>query len=196
MKRALLLIGFLFGIHFAFAQHGDDFHLRLSSAALSIINPKVKYDSSYTRIAYPNGDVAEDKGVCTDVLIRAYRILDIDLQKEVHEDIKANFNLYPSRKLWGLTAPDTNIDHRRVPNLQTFFTRKGEVLPISTKKGDYSPGDIVTWDLGRGVVHIGIVVHQKSFLGTPLVVHNYGRGQVCEDILFEFKITGHYRYKK
>lgn len=196
MKKALWLCSVLFWTQFAYPQPMDDFYKRLSNAAISIINPKIKYDSSYTRIAYPNGDVDEDKGVCTDVLIRAYRVLGIDLQKEVHEDMKANFSIYPSRRLWGLTAPDKNIDHRRVPNLQTFFTRKGEVLPISTKKEDYLPGDIVTWDLGRGVAHIGIVVPQKSFLGTPLIVHNYGGGQVCENILFKFRITGHYRYKK
>lgn len=178
------------------AQQVDNFYMRLSNASLSIINSKVRYDPSYTQISYPNGDVDKNKGVCTDVLIRAYRILGIDLQKEVHEDMKMNFNLYPSRKLWGLTTTDKNIDHRRVPNLQTYFTRKGEVLSISSKPTDYLPGDIVTWDLGRGVAHIGIVVHRKSPKRIPLVVHNYGGGQVCEDILFQYKITGHYRYKK
>lgn len=195
MKQFYLLI-FVFSLVQNVWSQADDFYMRLSDAALSIINPNVRYDPNYTQISYPNGDVPADKGVCTDVLIRAYRLLGIDLQKEVHEDMKANFKVYPSRKIWGLRTTDRNIDHRRVPNLQTFFTRKGKVLPISHKAASYHPGDIVTWDLGGGVAHIGIVVNRKTAGGVPLVVHNYGGGQVCEDILFRYKITGHYQYKK
>lgn len=178
-----------------FAQQ-NDFQLRLSDAAISIINPKIIYDPNYRSIPYPNGDIDKSKDVCTDVVIRAYRELGVDLQKEVHEDMKANFNKYPSRTLWGLKAPDRNIDHRRVPNLQMFFSRKGTSLSASKKPEDYQPGDIVTWNLSRGLVHIGIVIDKKSNRGNPLVVHNLGMGQIAEDILFSFEITGHYRYEK
>lgn len=171
-----------------------DFYAKLSDSALTIVNPGVEYDSRYTQIPYPNGDVAKDKGVCTDVVIRAYRGLGIDLQKEVHEDMAANFAKYP--KMWGLKTTDRNIDHRRVPNLQTFFTRKGTSLRVSQNATDYKPGDIVTWLLSGNLTHIGIVVDKKGANGRLKVVHNIGRGQVCEDVLFEYKITGHYRYKK
>lgn len=193
MKRTYITSILLVLYLLAGAQQ-KDFYARLSDAAISIIDPRIKYDPAYTRIAYPNGDVAADRGVCTDVLIRAYRKLGIDLQKEVHEDMKANFSLYPSRKTWGLKTTDRNIDHRRVLNLQTFFTRKGQSLPVSNKASDYRVGDLVTWDLGGGIAHIGIVVDRKTSNGRPLVVHNYGGGQVSEDILFRYKITGHYRY--
>jgi len=154
----------------------------------------VQYDPSYYSIPYPNGDIASDKGVCTDVVIRAYRKLGIDLQKEVHEDMKANFSLYP--KIWGLSRTDTNIDHRRVPNLMTFFSRKGATLPVTNKPEDYQPGDIVCWELDNGMTHIGIVVNKKSSVSNRYqVVHNIGAGQVLEDCLFQFKIIGHYRYK-
>lgn len=167
---------------------------KLSQAALELPNQKVTYDPSYFSISYPNGDVPADKGVCTDVVIRAYRKLNIDLQKEVHEDMKENFSVYP--KKWGLKKTDTNIDHRRVPNLQTFFTRHGTTLPKSTKASDYKAGDIVTWDLGGGVTHIGIVVNKKSDDGERLlIVHNIGGGQVVADCLFSYTITGHYRFR-
>lgn len=172
-----------------------NFDERLSKAALELTKQKVTYDPSYFRIPYPNGDVPADKGVCTDVIIRAYRKLGIDLQKEVHEDIKANFSKYPRK--WGLTKPDRNIDHRRVPNLMVFFTRHGNKLPVTTAARDYLPGEIVCWDLGGGITHIGIVVNKKSADGEKyLIVHNIGAGQVMEDCLFKFKITGHYRYWK
>lgn len=171
-----------------------DFYEKLSDAAISLTKDHVEYDGAYRRIPYPNGDVAKDRGVCTDVVIRAYRKLGIDLQKEVHEDMKANFSKYP--KIWGLKSPDTNIDHRRVPNLQTFFSRHGEVKAISTKAGDYKPGDIVTWMLMGNLPHIGIVVNRKAPSGNYMVVHNIGSGQELEDCLFSHKITGHYRYKK
>jgi len=178
-------------------QQVTTFYKQLSDAAIELTKDKVVYDPSYYRIPYPNGDVPEGRGVCTDVVIRAYRKLGIDLQKEVHIDIKANFNLYPNQKRWGLSKPDKNIDHRRVPNLQVFFKRKGTVKSISDKGKDYYPGDIVTWDLGRGITHIGIVIDRNSKDGErPLIVHNIGRGQVIEDCLFDWRITGHYRYKK
>lgn len=171
-----------------------DFYTKLSDSALSIVDSSIVYDSQYTKIPYPGGDVPQGKGVCTDVVIRAYRKLGIDLQKEVHQDMAANFAKYP--KTWGLKDTDSNIDHRRVPNLQTFFTRKGKSLPMTQNVTDYKPGDIVTWLLSNNLTHIGIVVNKKGDCGRYKVVHNIGHGQVCEDVLFEYKITGHYRYKK
>jgi uncharacterized protein YijF (DUF1287 family) len=172
-----------------------DFAKQLSAAALKLTAQKVKYDPAYFTIDYPNGDVPSDKGVCTDVVIRSYRALSIDLQKEVHEDMKANFKKYPGT--WGLKKTDTNIDHRRVPNLMVFFSRFGQVKKISDKPEDYKPGDIVCWNLGGNITHIGIVVDKKSTDGKRYqVVHNIGAGQVLEDCLFNFKIIGHYFYKK
>lgn len=166
----------------------------LSSCAIELTKQNVVYDPSYFSIDYPNGDVPSDVGVCTDVVIRAYRKLNIDLQKEVHEDMKANFKVYP--KIWGLKSTDRNIDHRRVPNLMTFFTRKGRQKSISQKASDYIPGDIVCWNLGGAITHIGIVVNRKSGDGQRyLIVHNIGAGQVMEDCLFNNTIIGHYRYK-
>jgi uncharacterized protein YijF (DUF1287 family) len=137
--------------------------------------------------------VPSDKGVCTDVIIRAYRKIGIDLQKEVHEDMIENFSSYP--KIWGLRPTDKNIDHRRVPNLMTFFKRKGAEKPISDKAIDYLPGDIVCWNLRGAITHIGIVTSKTSIEGMrKLIVHNIGGGQVLEDCLFDFKIIGHYRY--
>jgi len=179
------------------AQQDTDFYSRLSDAAIKLTADKVIYDPTYFRISYPNGDVPADRGVCTDVVIRAYRKLGIDLQKEVHEDMKANFSEYPSQKRWGLKSTDRNIDHRRVPNLQIFFTRKGQVKAVTDNPDDYLPGDIVTWDLGRGINHIGLVIDRKTKDGKRrYLVHNIGGGQVAEDILFSWKITGHYRYKR
>lgn len=173
---------------------GDNFYKRLSDAAIELTNDRVTYDPKYFTIPYPNGDVPKDKGVCTDVVIRAYRKLGIDLQKKIHEDMKDNFSKYPRK--WGMKKTDRNIDHRRVPNQATFFTRFGTVKKISDKGEDYLPGDIVTWDLGRGLVHIGIVTDRKSAdRRRPLIVHNIGQGQVLQDCLFSFNITGHYIYK-
>jgi uncharacterized protein YijF (DUF1287 family) len=164
-----------------------------SDAALDIVDPSIRYDPSYFSIPYPGGDVPSHLGVCTDVVIRAFRHLDIDLQKLVHEDMRANFNQYP--KNWGLKRTDTNIDHRRVPNLMTYFERKGMSKSISSNPDDYHPGDIVCWNLGGGITHIGIVVAQTSAqTSRPLIVHNIGSGQVVEDILFDYTIIGHYRY--
>jgi len=166
---------------------------RLSSAAISLTKQEVVYDPSYYVLDYPDGDVPEGRGVCTDVVIRAYRKLGIDLQKEVHEDMTACFNLYP--KKWGLSKPDRNIDHRRVPNLMTFFSRHGEIRSITNNAEDYSPGDIVCWDLGQGLTHTGIVVDKRSSDGKrPLIVHNIGGGQVLADCLFTYKIIGHYQF--
>jgi uncharacterized protein len=171
-----------------------DFHTRLADSALTLTKHAVVYDPTYRIIDYPNGDVPADKGVCTDVIIRAYRKLGIDLQKEVHEDMKAHFNKYPAN--WGLSRPDRNIDHRRVPNLMTFFARHGEKRPISNDPKDFAPGDIVCWDLGGGITHIGLVSPKRSAEGRYLVVHNIGGGQVLEDCLFSYRMIGHYRYSK
>jgi hypothetical protein len=168
---------------------------RFVEAAVALENPYVAYDSGYREIAYPMGDVPADKGVCTDVVIRAYRAIGIDLQPLVHQDMKRNFDAYP--KLWGMARPDPNIDHRRVPNLMTFFARNGTELAITGNPMDYKPGDIVTWNLQKrgSLPHIGIVTGRFSADGRrPLLMHNIGGGQVIEDILFSFKITGHYRY--
>ncbi len=164
----------------------------LESAALSLTAEKVIYDPSYFSIPYPNGDIPKGKGVCTDVVIRAYRKIGIDLQKDVHEDMKAHFNAYPN--IWGLKATDTNIDHRRVPNLMTYFKRQGAEQPITQNAKDYLPGDVVCWNLGGAVTHIGIVANKTSRDAKRyLIVHNIGNGQVLEDCLFNFKIIGHYR---
>ena len=167
----------------------------LSTAAIERTHHIVRYDPKYVRIPYPGGDVPADTGVCTDEVIRSYRALGIDLQKEVHEDIAADFSAYPNQRRWGTSAPDTNIDHRRVPNLMVFFSRKGVSLPLSQRAVDYTPGELVTWDLGGGVPHIGIVVDQKSAeRGRYMVVHNIGQGPRMEDVLFSWRITGHSRY--
>ncbi len=187
---ATILIFILLAIN-GFGQ--SDFYSQLADSAFELTKQKVVYDPSYFSIAYPNGDVPEGKGVCTDVVIRAYRKMGIDLQKKVHEDMKSNFDKYP--KNWGLKAPDKNIDHRRVPNLMTFFSRHGSVLEISNNASDYRPGDIVCWNLGGGITHIGIVSAKKNlFLTRYLIIHNIGAGQVLEDCLFDFRIIGHYRY--
>lgn len=177
----------------AFAQ--SDFGRKLSDAALNLTDQKVEYDPQYFSIPYPNGDVPAGKGVCTDVVIRAYRKVGIDLQKEVHEDMRANFGLYP--KNWGLKTTDKNIDHRRVPNLMKFFSRFGTVKRITANPDDYKPGDIVAWNLTGAVTHIGIVVNKKSPDGKRyMIVHNIGMGQVMDDVLFAYTIIGHYSYPK
>ena len=191
--RILSLLLFMLFVQFSFGQ--TDFKIQLSDAAITLTKNKVIYDPSYFSIDYPNGDVPTDKGVCTDVVIRAYRTLDIDLQKEVHEDMYANFGLYP--KNWGLSKTDKNIDHRRVPNLMKFFSRFGKTKPITNASKDYIPGDIVCWSLGGGLTHIGLVVNKKSSdQQRYLIVHNIGGGQVLTDCLFDYKIIGHYQYKK
>ncbi len=173
----------------------QQFTLQLVAAAVERANHVVRYVPDYVRIDYPNGDVPADTGVCADEIIRAYRGVGVDLQKEVHEDMAAHFSAYPRK--WGMTHTDTNIDHRRVPNLMVFFERNGEALPITKNAKDYLPGDIVTWDLGGNVPHVGIVVDRHSFLSsTNLVLHNVGEGPKIEDVLFRWQVTGHYRYSR
>ncbi len=145
------------------------------------------YDPSYVKLDYPGGDLPIERGVCADVIVRAFRKGGIDLQKEVHQDMARNFSVYPKR--WGLGKPDTNIDHRRVPNLMTYFSRMKKSLPITQDPKDYRPGDVVAWDLGNGLLHIGMVVNNQFH-----VVHNIGAGAKLEDVLFAWRIIGHYRY--
>ena len=170
------------------------FAQQLSSAAIERTLHTVRYDGRYLKIDYPGGDVPAEIGVCTDVVIRSYRTLGIDLQLLVHEDMQKNFSSYPSKRIWGLTQPDPNIDHRRVPNLQAFFKRNGQTLSPSSHEESYQAGDIVTWMLPGNLPHIGIVSHQVDQDGNILIVHNIGAGPKLEPILFDYKITGHYRY--
>ena len=171
----------------------DDFSAGLVEAALERTKHRVTYDGSYRQIDYPGGDVPDHLGVCTDVVIRAYRAVGVDLQKTVHDDMAGDFGEYP--EIWGLSRPDPNIDHRRVPNLQTFFARNGTVLPKSEEPSDYKPGELVAWMLPGNLPHIGIVTDRRSTDGKrPLIVHNIGTGPQLEDVLFDFPITGHYRY--
>lgn len=176
----------------SFSQPAENsFKDKLIDAALYRTEMDITYDPSYYSIDYPNGDVPKDKGVCTDVIIRSYRELGIDLQQLVHEDMKANFSLYPDN--WGLPSPDKNIDHRRVPNLMVYFSRYGTEKPKSKNPNDYQPGDIVCWNLGGGITHIGILTDKKSNNGKRyLAVHNIGGGPELSDCLFEFEIIGHY----
>lgn len=148
------------------------------------------YDPEYHVLPYLGGDVPESTGVCTDVVTRAWRAQGFDLQRAVHEDMQGHFSAYPHQ--WGLKAPDPNIDHRRVPNLMTYFKRQGWEVPVTAEGGDYHPGDVVTWTLGGGTTHIG-VVSDHSGRAAPMVIHNIGRGTQEEDVLFAFKIIGHYR---
>ncbi len=153
----------------------------------------VRYDPKYVKLSYPGGDVPADTGVCTDVIIRTYRnAFAFDFQRAVHEDMRKAFSAYP--KIWGLKRPDKNIDHRRVPNLETYLKRQGAAVPITKNAEDYLPGDIVTWRLGGRLAHIGIVSDKKSEWGTPLIVHNVGAGPVEDDLLFNTDIHGHFRY--
>jgi len=192
MKKFALLYFLILWLG-SFSQ--QNFHEHLADSAYQLTLNEVVYDPSYFSIDYPNGDVPADKGVCTDVIIRAYRKLGIDLQKEVHEDMKESFEDYP--KIWGLSKPDKNIDHRRVPNLMVFFAKFGEELEISQNASGYKPGDIVCWNLGGGTTHIGIVSNEKvAETSRYKIIHNIGAGQVLEDCLFDFKIIGHYRYQK
>lgn len=171
----------------------ETWEVKLVEAAREQTQNRVIYDGSYQRIPYPMGDVAPDRGVCTDVVIRAYRELGVDLQQLVHEDMKANFSLYPQH--WGLTRPDSNIDHRRVPNLQTYFRRFGESLPVSRTVENYQPGDLVTWMLPGNLPHIGLVSSRRTADSErPLIIHNIGAGPQEEDALYVAPITGHYRF--
>ena len=166
----------------------------LVEAAKERLKYFVIYDGSYHSIPYPNGDIDKNRGVCSDVVIRSYRTLGKDLQQLVHEDMKENFDAYP--KTWGLKKPDSNIDHRRVPNLEIFFKRHGKTLKISNKPSDYQPGDIVSWRLDNNLPHIGIVSDEPSESNPNRykIIHNIGLGPQLNDMLFDFKIVGHYRY--
>ena len=188
MRRAIVLLLLLV---LPVAAHSPTPAERLVAAAYAQIGVTRVYDPSYRRIAFPGGDVPLERGVCSDVVVRAYRGIGIDLQRLVHDDMRQHFADYPH--LWKLTGPDPNIDHRRVANLAAFFARHGGKLPVSAAAEDYRPGDIVTWQLPGGLAHIGLIA-DRQIEGRPLVVHNIGAGAQLEDVLFAFPITGHYRY--
>jgi uncharacterized protein YijF (DUF1287 family) len=177
-------------------NYNATFAQKLSNAALGRLRSHVRYDGSYVKIGYPWGDVPANMGVCTDVVIRSYRKLGIDLQQQVHRDMSQAFNAYPRVAKWKLNHTDTNIDHRRVYNLRAFFTRQGAALPVTHNPSDYLPGDLVTWMVGPGLPHIGIVVDRPSKADPrrKMIVHNIANGPEMEDILFRFPISGHYRY--
>lgn len=180
---------------FAFKVQASSFDDDIVNALIHRTTQPVTYDGAYHKLEYPGGDVSANIGVCTDVLIRSYRQLGIDLQKLVHEDMQNNFRVYPSKRIWGLTKPDKNIDHRRVPNLQVYFERHAKVLTKSLNAEDYKAGDIVTWMLPGNLPHIGMVVNEiAQGSGNPLIVHNIGRGPEMSDMLFAYTITGHYRF--
>jgi uncharacterized protein YijF (DUF1287 family) len=164
---------------------------KLAEAAARQVGRTTGYDASYVQLDYPGGDVPVSTGVCSDVVVRAFRDVGVDLQVRVHEDMAEHFSAYPKR--WGLTRPDRNIDHRRVPNLQTYFSRRGQSRKVTRRGADYWPGDVVTWSLS-GLPHIGIVARTPAPDGTRfLVTHNIGAGTQTEDVLFAYPITGHYR---
>ena len=180
----------------AFAQLTSEYDWadHLVDAAIERTKHRVRYDGSYRSIGYPGGDVPDSIGVCTDLVVRAYRALGIDLQREVHEDMVVAFSEYPA--IWGHTAPDPRIDHRRVPNLQVFFGRHGQERQVTDDPADYEAGDLVTWMLPGNLPHIGIVTNERSADGLrPLIVHNIGRGPEIEDCLLDYPITGHYRFE-
>jgi uncharacterized protein YijF (DUF1287 family) len=199
MKKSLILTAI---IACTSPASSDTFRERLVAAAMERTKHTRIYDPSYVKLSYPMGDVADDRGVCSDVIIRAFRGTGIDLQQRVHNDMARNFSRYPKR--WGLKSTDKNIDHRRVPNLRVFFKRHGKSLPVTQNPDDYKPGDIVSWDLTgtkccgfARLAHIGIVSDQRSADGKrPLIVHNMGAGTRLQDMLLNFTITGHYRYGK
>lgn len=175
----------------AFAEPGPI--SQVIAGAISQTSQTLYYDPAYSQIPYPNGDLPSDRGVCTDVVIRAFRKGGVDLQSLVHQDMKKDFSAYP--KTWGLKQTDTNIDHRRVPNLMTFFARKGKSLPVTQQAEDYLPGDVVAWRLSNGLLHVGLVTDRPTFDGKRrLIVHNIGQGARLEDVLFSFELIGHYRY--
>jgi uncharacterized protein len=165
---------------------------KIIANAIAQTNVTRSYDPAYVKLAYPGGDVPMSTGVCTDVVIRAFRSINIDFQKEVHEDMQKNFSVYPHN--WGLTTTDTNIDHRRVPNLMTWLKRQGKAQPVTQNGQDYQPGDIVTWDLGGGQQHIGLVTNIRANSERLAIAHNVGSGTKVEDVLFRWKPIGHYRY--
>lgn len=167
----------------------------LVAAARSQVGVTLRYDPRYERLAYPGGDVPLERGVCTDVVVRAYRQLGQDLQVLVHEDMRKAWDVYQRQGRWQMKGPDRNIDHRRVPNLGTYFARHGTSLSPSKEAGAYRAGDIVTWRLPGNLTHIGIVSDRPSWNGVPLIIHNIGAGAREENILFSYAITGHYRWQ-
>ncbi len=178
----------------AFAQPLAANNLDLVTAARRQVGVTTIYDGSYQLLDYPGGDIPIERGVCTDVVIRALRSArSLDLQVLVHEDMRAHFSAYPALRRWNHSEPDANIDHRRVPNLMVYFVRAGYKQPVTQNAADYLPGDIVAWNLGGGVLHIGIVSDRKAVTGVPLVIHNIGSGTREENILLRYTIIGHYR---
>jgi len=176
------------------ADSAPEFVDKVIAAAVAQTGQRVRYDGTYRQIPYPGGDVPPEIGVCTDVVIRAYRAVGVDLQQRVHEDMTGAFATYP--KLWGLARPDANIDHRRVPNLQTYFRRRGVEVRATSDGRDYLAGDLVTWMLPGNLPHIGLAIDRRTADGQrPLIVHNIGNGPEVEDMLLSFPITGHYRYR-
>jgi uncharacterized protein YijF (DUF1287 family) len=166
---------------------------RVTASAIEQTTQTTSYDPAYVKLDYPNGDVPIERGVCADVIVRAFRKGGVDLQQELHEDMKSNFRKYPQK--WGAKKPDRNIDHRRVPNLMTWFERRGKNLPLSKESKDYQPGDVVAWELDNGLYHIGLVSKiEVKGADRPAIVHNIGSGAKLEDVLFAWKIIGHYRY--
>lgn len=177
----------------ALARQDLVFPMKIAAGAEARAKKAEVYDPAYVVLAYPMGDVPDDRGVCTDTVIRAFRHAGVDLQVEVHEDMAAHFDAYP--KMWGLKRPDRNIDHRRVPNLETYFKRKGGARTLSKTAADYKPGDIVSWRLtGGGLPHIGIVT-RKRLNGQPLIAHNIGAGTREEPCLFDWPMTGWFRFE-
>ena len=176
-------------------DHTPAFGAKLAAAARERLNPAIRYDPAYRKIGFPWGDVPSSTGVCSDVVVRTYRMLGIDLQSLLNDDMRRAFSAYPSRKIYGLKKPDPNIDHRRVVNLEAFFERVGASVPVSSDPADYLPGDVVTWRLSGNEPHTGIVTAKKDpRSGNPLIVHNLGGGVVEEDILFLSPPVGHYRF--
>lgn len=167
-------------------------NLAVAKGAEEQVGKTLIYDPAYVRLPYPGGDIPLERGVCADVIIRALRTQQIDLQQQVHEDMQAHFSSYPQN--WKLSRPDANIDHRRVLNLETWFARQDKALPVTNRHHDYRPGDIVSWRLSNGLAHIGIVADRYASNGTPLIIHNIGAGAQIENVLFNWRIIGHYRF--
>lgn len=198
MKRYLfyrnIIYLFILPLFVSIAQQTDssifNVHKKLARAAIEQVGVTIRYTPGYVNLSYPGGDLPQDRGVCTDVVIRAFRKIGVDLQKEIHEDMREHFNEFP--KLWNLRSPDRNIDHRRVPNLTTYFKRKGKAINVD----DYfQTGDIVAWQLSSGLYHIGIVSEENvPDTKRNFIIHNIGEGAKKEDILFQYKIIGHYRW--
>lgn len=188
--RLAVIIAFLFFPVAAFADSGPE---AIVNSARERTLAEVRYDPKYVKLTYPGGDVPADTGVCTDVIIRTFRdAFGFDFQKAVHEDMRANFSAYPNH--WGLSRTDKNIDHRRVPNLETYLARQGAAVPMTKDPYDYQPGDIVSWKLGGRISHIGIVSDKRLEDGTPLIIHNIGQGPVEDNILWIPNMTGHFRF--